>query len=590
MHRDAEPHLRRRNIHSECPSSPGHSGTPLRRMLRCILMGHAPRNSPWQMLGLVPFMRLLSHGLGRSPGATAWLALYFTSPFSDWDLISFTLATQVTIRDQITSENLDLVNCGASCSLALPFGAAGGSDSRFSQSIADTSIGRELPAGFPSSELCPNTVFTGVGPAFWLKLQDVRPGMLLELTACGFDTDLSVFVGPHGQCDALEMAACNGDGRVPECASTYPSRITGLELVAGADYYIVVGGYQGRTGAADVTASYTLTPPAPPMPQPSPPPAIPLSSPPPELRAPDLPLPAQPPPALPAPMPPSPLPKPPSAPLPPSAPCAALAFTVSGTRLTGAIGDQWCSSAPFVAGVSNEENRLACERHYVDPVTAPPEGYAADCSYGCMPCAYDAERIDRFRCVLAGEAVYGCPSTPPTPPAQLLPLSLPSPPPVPPSTTTPAVPPLPPTPPPATPAPTTPPLSAPPSAPSLPTPPQPVYPPPVLPPVLPPSSTPVPPLPPPATPLPSAPPTPPALPPSEPAPPSPPPANPLPPSAPFPPALPPSFPLPLRPPDPPAGPPAFLRLVFWVNADGSVEDYEPDLDRLEDLLAEVSGL
>jgi hypothetical protein len=98
--------------------------------------------------------------------------------------------------------------------------------------------------------------------------------MRLELTSCGFDTDLSVLSG--ASCSELSMIACNGDGAVEGCdIDSLPSRISGLEVAAGTNYYVIVGGYEGATGAANVTASYTFAPP--PTPPPPPPPSPPIT-------------------------------------------------------------------------------------------------------------------------------------------------------------------------------------------------------------------------------------------------------------------------------------------------------------------------
>jgi hypothetical protein len=193
-------------------------------------------------------------------------------------LLSILMACAGPVRAQASGPSVP----GSSCQSAMPFGGSAGA-SVFSVSIADTSVGGLLPADYdsyggddqssgdePSADaLCPGTFFNGTGAGFWLKLDDVRPGMRLELTSCGFDTDLSVFSGPS--CSELEMVACNGDSDVEECDTDYPSRISGLEVVAGTDYYVVVTGYEGATGAANITASYTVAPPPSPQPPPSPP-------------------------------------------------------------------------------------------------------------------------------------------------------------------------------------------------------------------------------------------------------------------------------------------------------------------------------
>jgi len=111
--------------------------------------------------------------------------------------------------------------------------------------------------------------FTGTGAVYWLKLDYVRPGVALDLTTCGFDTDLSVF---KGSCDSLEMVACDGDSG--SCSVAYSSFIDDFVPEADTQYYIVLGGWHGATGAATVTGTYIYYPPSlpsPPSPPPSPP-------------------------------------------------------------------------------------------------------------------------------------------------------------------------------------------------------------------------------------------------------------------------------------------------------------------------------
>ena len=152
---------------------------------------------------------------------------------------------------------------GSSCELARSIGDA--STNTFSLHINDTSVDVGGPPSYDTS-LCSDTAFTGTGAVYWLKLDDVRPGVALDLTACGFDTDLSVF---KGSCDSLEMVACNGDGSVA-CSALWPSRIDGFVPEADTQYHIVVGGYDGATGNATVIGTYIYYPPSPPPPSPPP--------------------------------------------------------------------------------------------------------------------------------------------------------------------------------------------------------------------------------------------------------------------------------------------------------------------------------
>ena len=175
---------------------------------------------------------------------------------------------------------------GSSCEAATSFGDA--PSNPFSLDIPSTAIGVG-PDNYVGS-LCPTSAFTGTGSVYWLKLNDVRPGVALDLTACGFDTDLSIF---KGSCDNLEMVACDGDGDSGSCTVNYGSFIDDFVPEAGT-YYIVLGGWNGATGAATLTATYTAattpvpSPPPPPPPSPSPPPQ---AAPPPSPPAPPIPPP-----------------------------------------------------------------------------------------------------------------------------------------------------------------------------------------------------------------------------------------------------------------------------------------------------------
>ncbi|EOD39883.1 hypothetical protein EMIHUDRAFT_108857 [Emiliania huxleyi CCMP1516] len=152
---------------------------------------------------------------------------------------------------------------GSSCEAAVAFG-----DSSPTLSPTDPfSVGannRGMPGYSAPDEanLCSGSFFTGVGSAYWLRLEDVRPGVALSLTACGFDTDLSVF---QGSCGTLKMVACDGDsggtcGRGPQSQGfQFGSAIDGFVPRAGTQYYIAVGGYHGKAGAATVTGLVQIT-------------------------------------------------------------------------------------------------------------------------------------------------------------------------------------------------------------------------------------------------------------------------------------------------------------------------------------------
>jgi hypothetical protein len=201
---------------------------------------------------------------------------------------------------------------GDSCLSAQPFG-----DVRaltFRHTIPSTAGGAGPAAYNPSR--CAGTGFTGRGSAFWLRLDDTRPDKMLELEACGFDTDLSVF---EGGCEDLIMIACNGDGEPGDCEAGGSSRIRGVEAQPGRQYYVVVGGADGAVGTATLTGSYAFKPPPPPRAQPprtSPPPLPPVPPAPPPTPPSGPPLPASPP------SPPSEPPRQPSPLLPPEPPRA----------------------------------------------------------------------------------------------------------------------------------------------------------------------------------------------------------------------------------------------------------------------------
>jgi hypothetical protein len=208
---------------------------------------------------------------------------------------------------------------GGSCLEAQEFGVPS-ELSAFSLHIPNTAAGAGPPASAEREALCGGTAFTGVGFAFWLRLDNVRPDMLLELKACGFNTDLSVL---RGTCGNLTMVACNGDGSGGDCPVDFYSRITGFAPTEGQQYYITVGGSDGVVGEATLSARYTpvspillqSSPPSAPSTPPAPPaPPAPFSTPPSSL------------PSAPIPNPPMPLPSParPAAPpattAPPNAP------------------------------------------------------------------------------------------------------------------------------------------------------------------------------------------------------------------------------------------------------------------------------
>ena len=163
---------------------------------------------------------------------------------------------------------------GATCDHAQPFGD-GVSGNIFSYDVPTTTVGIGPPSY--DASLCPSTAFTGTGSVFWLRLDDVRPGVALELKSCGFDTDLSVF---KGSCGNLEMVECDGDsggncGGAPHASKLSFTPTDGV-------HWVVVGGWNGAAGSATVTATYSGA--ASPSPGPSPSPSVSPSPPPPSAH------------------------------------------------------------------------------------------------------------------------------------------------------------------------------------------------------------------------------------------------------------------------------------------------------------------
>lgn len=102
--------------------------------------------------------------------------------------------------------------------------------------------------------LCAGEFFTGVGPDIWYRLPLPGPGML-RLTTCdpdGFDTDLSVHVG---DCESLEMIACNGDAFADVDCQPHHS-VLELRIAAAREHFIRVGGFNGAVGVGTLEIQF----------------------------------------------------------------------------------------------------------------------------------------------------------------------------------------------------------------------------------------------------------------------------------------------------------------------------------------------
>jgi len=144
------------------------------------------------------------------------------------------------------------VTDGLTCANAIPYTVSSGS-------IVASNFGASVgPASYDASQ-CPSTAFTGgTSNVMWLRVADSawHTGSFLYLSACGFDTDLSVF---KGTCSSLTQVACDGDsGGTGSCGITFSSKISAVEVESGPTYYIVLGGYGGQTGTATISGILQL--------------------------------------------------------------------------------------------------------------------------------------------------------------------------------------------------------------------------------------------------------------------------------------------------------------------------------------------
>lgn len=117
----------------------------------------------------------------------------------------------------------------------------------------------DTTAATPSREpfdpsLCAGTFFTGLGADVWYRI-DLRGRGTLRLSTCdpdGFDTDLSVHVGP---CEGLSMLACNGDvGNDPRCQPRHST--IEVEIEAVGEHLIRIGGFDGAVGVGTLTIEF----------------------------------------------------------------------------------------------------------------------------------------------------------------------------------------------------------------------------------------------------------------------------------------------------------------------------------------------
>ena len=95
--------------------------------------------------------------------------------------------------------------------------------------------------------------------------------------------------------------------------------------------------------------------------------------------------------------------------------CPATAFRDGKTHVTGTHEKKWCAGTwnyPL-STVFNEEHKIQCESHYVDPVLPVPSGYAFDCTGECAPCVYTTNDDGNYICKIDNALkTTGCAGTP----------------------------------------------------------------------------------------------------------------------------------------------------------------------------------
>jgi len=75
----------------------------------------------------------------------------------------------------------------------------------------------------------------------------------------------------------------------------------------------------------------------------------------------------------------------------------------------------WCGgTAEYPASPEfNEEHKIQCESHYVDPILPVPNGYAFDCTGECAPCVYTTNDDGNYICKIDNALkTTGCAGTP----------------------------------------------------------------------------------------------------------------------------------------------------------------------------------
>ena len=117
-------------------------------------------------------------------------------------------------------------------------------------------------AGVPDPNQCPGTFLDwGTGNRdVWFKFTPTDDGVATFSTcdAASFDTSMVLYTG---SCNALTQVACNGDGVGGSGCQAFYSRIADFPVLAGTDYYVRIGGWNGvEFGAGTLAVAFTAIP------------------------------------------------------------------------------------------------------------------------------------------------------------------------------------------------------------------------------------------------------------------------------------------------------------------------------------------
>jgi len=125
----------------------------------------------------------------------------------------------------------------------------------------DSTTATDSNPPLPLPANCPGTFLDVVGADIWFSFVPDQD-MTFEINTCdgltpGWDTDLVLYEGP-ADCSLLTEITCNGDdASLPNC-QPFSSRIVGQPLIAGTNYLIRCGGWQGDTGIGDLTITAVI--------------------------------------------------------------------------------------------------------------------------------------------------------------------------------------------------------------------------------------------------------------------------------------------------------------------------------------------